>query len=902
MSSIQLLQTVSNRDITLVGGKAASLGEMLQAGIAVPPGFVITTEAFQAGMSPELAKEILTAFDKLGAERVAVRSSAVAEDSGAASWAGQLETYLNTKREEVVAAVQNCWQSMQSDHAQDYAKEHKVTEAEQAVAVIVQTMVDSDIAGVLFTANPINQSRDEAVIEAAYGLGELLVQGMITPENVIVNKASGEVLYRQPSKQRETLVYQDGHNQQVPLPTNLQDKAVLTDMQIQKLVDVSIKIEQHYSTPQDIEWAIANDQLYIVQSRPITTLGEAQSSLTTITFAKAFTREESLILCELLGHEADQWLASITSSPPPFQIVRNQQGLTETWFCTEAAELLIDDVYKNNTENPDYLNHAIQRYKDIITQLHHYEMQGSSRNLAELQKYIALFQQAIVPLHIIFFTPLRPETPQPLCDLALKIRGEDALFDNADLFVRDSLVKLYPECDGLEILVGLQDLPQLNIDDLKNREDNLLIFGGKYLLKTLDEFRNAHPEYNFQMNEVDKSQVTIEGSVAYRGIVEGVAQIILRKKEVADFVAGNILVAPMTTPHFLPAMKKAIAFVTDEGGVTCHAAIVARELKTPCIIGTNIATDFLCNGDTVRVDANQGKVTVLKRNKNIESIEWQHFLTRPYSLFGASLWQQSRISDEAAEVYGVKLPVALYIESQRGVVHQYHPADDLESFHSAFDSLVTDKTDHLERLLAEGQQLNDETKKLLRDPQTFDNLDQAVTFLDRLFIYATVVPNLSLIAMHRLNIADTHPMAKLCEEFRAVSLYFQFISELVVPAAAIVLRQREIKHAKEVVNYLTLREIYSAPQELIDERLQYKSKNFKYRLFVDKAQEEISWLSDTQELINKLETTVVPESRSTSLKGQVAYKGKARGTVKLILTTLIGERRQQKGKFLAMLP
>ncbi len=274
---IRPLKNVTNHDVAVVGGKAASLGEMLGANIAVPPGFVITTEAFRAGMSADLEKEILAAFDALGAERVAVRSSAVAEDSGAASWAGQLDTYLNTTRNDVIEAVQNCWQSMQSDHAQDYAKEHKVTEADQAVAVVVQAMVDSDIAGVMFTANPINQSREEAIIEAGYGLGELLVQGMITPENVIINKATSQVTYRQNTKQREKLIYQNGSNQQVPVPADSQEQPILTDQHIKQLIDVAAKIEQHYGTPQDIEWAIANDQLYIVQSRPITTLNEESS-------------------------------------------------------------------------------------------------------------------------------------------------------------------------------------------------------------------------------------------------------------------------------------------------------------------------------------------------------------------------------------------------------------------------------------------------------------------------------------------------------------------------------------------------------------------------------------------------------------------------------------------------
>ncbi|HZL07871.1 MAG TPA: PEP/pyruvate-binding domain-containing protein [Candidatus Dormibacteraeota bacterium] len=608
-SFIKQLSEVNQQDVKLVGGKAASLGEMLSAGIPVPGGFVITTDAFRTGLSQELENEILQAFDALKAERVAVRSSAVAEDSISASWAGQLETYLNTTKGELLNAVTKCWESIKSGHAAAYAAEHGVDESQQAVAVVVQAMVDSETSGVLFTANPVTENRDEVIIEAVYGLGELLVQGMVTPETLRIDKSTGKVSHRLPSKQRTKLIHKNGKNQEAPVASSA--KPIISDRNIKDLVTLADKIERHYKVPQDIEWAIRGDQLFIVQSRPITTLGEAQAAQPTITFSKTFTREESLIFCELLGGELDKWLSDITPTPPPAQLVRISRGLAETWLCEEATQLLVNDVYKNNTEDPNYLNDTVKRYKDLIAQLHKHEKRGYARNLDELKQYFELFRQAVVPLHVIFFTPLRPDTPKPLRDLALKIRGEDALFDNGDLYIRDSLVKLYPKCNGVETFIGLDDLEKPDIAKLKVREDDFIWFDGQYLSSSLGEFRNAHPNYSFKVDEIDRDQNTIEGSVAYRGIVEGKVQLILRKKEVADFEAGNILVAPMTTPHYLPAMRKAIAFVTDEGGVTCHAAIVAREMKTPCIIGTDIATEFLANGDLVRVDADKGIVTKL---------------------------------------------------------------------------------------------------------------------------------------------------------------------------------------------------------------------------------------------------------------------------------------------------
>jgi pyruvate, water dikinase len=603
------LEEVSRADVELVGGKAASLGEMLQSGVMVPPGFVITTDGFKSGMLPDLKQTILDAFDTLGAERVAVRSSAVAEDSGSASWAGQLESYLNITRDTLIEAVQKCWHSIESEHAVAYAKEQDINE--QAVAVVVQVMVDSELSGVLFTANPVTENQDEIVIEAAYGLGELLVQGMITPENIVAKKDSGKILRRQASKQKIMLTYKDGTNQEVPVRADLLEKLVVSEKQVKELGVLARKIEQHYGSPQDIEWAITDGKLYIVQSRPITTLGGVTKP--SITFSKTFTREESLILCELVGHAFNEWLKNITTVPPPAQLVRIDRGLSETWLCDEATQLLIDDVHKNNLENPDYLTGMIERYKQLITKLNQHEERGAARTVAELKAYLALFRQAIVPLHVIFFTPLRPDTPKALRNLALKVRGEDSLFDDADLYIRDSLSKLYPEFNNIETFIGLDDLGKPDVNKIKQRENDFVWFEGQYLHRTLDTFRDKHPGYGFRIDEVDHDQHTIEGTVAYRGRVDGNAQLILRKKEVSDFQAGNVLVAPMTTPHYLPAMKKAVAFVTDEGGVTCHAAIVARELKTPCVIGTNIATEFLNNGDRVRVDANQGRITVLER-------------------------------------------------------------------------------------------------------------------------------------------------------------------------------------------------------------------------------------------------------------------------------------------------
>jgi len=267
-SPVRSLASVNFSDVAQVGGKAASLGELSQVGIPVPPGFVVTTVAFREGTDDVLKEALLAAFDELGAQRVAVRSSAVAEDSKSASWAGQLESYLNVTRDGLIGAIEKCWDSVKSERAREYAREHGISEEQNAVAVVVQAMVNSEISGVMFTANPVTGNRDEFLIEAALGLGELLVQGEITPESLVVSR-NGDVISRTASAQHEQMVWRKGKNRREPV--SISDRLV-DDELLRRLVNVGAKVQQQYGAPQDIEWAVEAGKLYVVQSRPITTL------------------------------------------------------------------------------------------------------------------------------------------------------------------------------------------------------------------------------------------------------------------------------------------------------------------------------------------------------------------------------------------------------------------------------------------------------------------------------------------------------------------------------------------------------------------------------------------------------------------------------------------------------
>ncbi|MEK7451153.1 MAG: PEP/pyruvate-binding domain-containing protein [Patescibacteria group bacterium] len=277
MIYIKTFNQINKSNVKEVGGKGASLGEMIKAGIQIPPGFVVTAQVHRKFMNDSLPadveEEILTALDALGAQRVAVRSSAIAEDSSQASWAGQLETYLNVSRDNLINKIRECWNSIKSERALAYAGGQNLSEEDLFVAVVVQKMVESKTSGVMFTVNPITKDTNEIMIEAGFGLGELLVQGLITPDNFIVNKHTLEIKNRDIQSQDTMLVFRNGENKEISVPEGKKNEQTVSDKIIKELAEIGKKIEVHYAKPQDIEWAIdSQSKIWILQSRPITTL------------------------------------------------------------------------------------------------------------------------------------------------------------------------------------------------------------------------------------------------------------------------------------------------------------------------------------------------------------------------------------------------------------------------------------------------------------------------------------------------------------------------------------------------------------------------------------------------------------------------------------------------------
>ncbi|MBN2099696.1 MAG: phosphoenolpyruvate synthase [Dehalococcoidia bacterium] len=433
--AIAWFEEIGKADIPIAGGKGANLGEMTKARIPVPPGFLVTADTYfrfmqeaqltdkirarlkilnpkhtkllqetafeikqmitQAPMPQDMADEIKKAYQKMHQGLVAVRSSATAEDLPEASFAGQQSTFLNVQGPaNVVEAVQKCWASLFEARAIFYRHEQRFDHFKVGIAVVVQRMVQSEISGVAFTAEPLSSDEKKIVIEAAYGLGEAVVSGELTPDMYLLDKESLHVLEKKVATQEWQLVRNPDirdrkrKNIKVNIPAKCKSHQKLANRDIAALAKLAKMIEDLYKCPQDIEWAKEQENIYIVQTRPITTL-------------------------------------------------------------KRGAEVPTEGV------------------------------------------------------------------------------------------------------KGVEIMSGLPASP---------------------------------------------------------GVAAGRTEIIVDPSEIVNLKEGEVLVAEMTTPDFVPAMKRSAAIVTDRGGRTCHAAIVSRELGVPCVVGTGSATKVLKEKQLVTVDGYQGKV------------------------------------------------------------------------------------------------------------------------------------------------------------------------------------------------------------------------------------------------------------------------------------------------------
>lgn len=332
MKLLEIFGEINKGDASIAGGKGASLGEMTQAGIPVPPGFVILAGTFErfieetdlnveidsilhgvkhqeiytvenasekiqalilnAQMPKDIEQEIEKYFTELNTQYVAVRSSATAEDGAENAWAGQLDSFLNTTKKDLFDKVKRCWASLFTPRAIFYRFEKGLHDTKISVAVVVQKMVVSEVSGIAFSVHPVTEDHNQMIIEAGFGLGEAIVSGSVTPDSYVVEKEPRNILDINVSTQNRGLYCSDtasvdhGNNEWRDIPEPKASSQVLTKDQILELSEIIIGIENHYGFPCDIEWAFEAEKFYIVQSRPITTLSKSGTKDNTNSFEK----------------------------------------------------------------------------------------------------------------------------------------------------------------------------------------------------------------------------------------------------------------------------------------------------------------------------------------------------------------------------------------------------------------------------------------------------------------------------------------------------------------------------------------------------------------------------------------------------------------------------------------
>ncbi len=396
-ASLLWFTEIDSGDLALAGGKGANLGEMTRRGAPVPPGFVVSVVSYEtfladngldvrlaeilagidvyrtaglvevaraaqqailsAPMPADLSVEIAEAYRELGEGLVAVRSSATAEDLPDASFAGQQRTYLNVQGiDQVLETLKGCWASLFEARAIFYRAEQNFNQLGVGIAVPVQRMVQSEISGVMFTAEPNRSDRTKVFIEAVYGLGESVVSGAVTPDSYLIQKDGLEILEKRLVPQSRMLTRNpdsagaEDLNHEVDVPVEQARSYKLTDTQIAEIAQYGLTLEEAYSHPQDIEWAIEDDTFYITQTRPITTLSSVGES-------EGLEVDESVYPMLLQGTPASPGSATGTVIVLP----KIEESSLDQLDRVKDGDILVTEM-----TTPDYVP-AMKRAKAIVT-------------------------------------------------------------------------------------------------------------------------------------------------------------------------------------------------------------------------------------------------------------------------------------------------------------------------------------------------------------------------------------------------------------------------------------------------------------------------------------------------------------------------------------------------------
>lgn len=640
-SGVIKLIDISENNTLQVGGKAANLAKLIQAGLPVPSGFSVALNAFDTvGKLSEDAKAKITKLLEQS-KLYAVRSSALAEDAEGASWAGQFETFLDTKASDVIAKVEECHNSAKS-RAQAYATDKSQTNFD--IAVVVQEMLKPEYAGVLFTKDPLT-GQDHVITEYVEGLGEELVSGRADPKRVVIDVHHGLEL----------------------------------EFDYKQLVVLAQKTEELFGMPQDIEWVWANDKIWLVQARPITATQEKREGYYLGEPSELFywgpSRTKPMYMSDFMAAAERRFIEMANDSnlpTPPKTLVLFDEGkmvwLSNAQDFAEFTEQTFIAYEKRNQLDQDILDwervsseleglSGDELNKKIVeawyyTEFAEFSLYGAETSLIKrLERFDPETRQDIwsaftTPDTQTFLARIDSELAQSQDPAAMAEEypwiqdGYDGLSTNAEQYFEDRLKIVGAETakapDNQQRRTELIERLSLSDDEvnaltLARRLAEFMDNRKAWMMKTRHLLTSSvgDIEHGWYFNDGDVSKIDQEtthelwqryvdfkasssavvGVVASNGgkhFVNGEVVVVASPTESVE--DGKIIVVPSTSPSYVPLMRKAKALVTDHGGMMSHAAIVAREFNLPCIVGTKQATKVLVTGDKVVLDLVKGEV------------------------------------------------------------------------------------------------------------------------------------------------------------------------------------------------------------------------------------------------------------------------------------------------------
>ena len=588
-------------------------------------------------MLGEIKTEILESYKKLNCNFVAIRSSATSEDSASAAWAGQLDTFLNTTEEMLLENIKKCWASLFTPRAIYYRFEKKLNKDKISVAVVVQKMVNSEESGIAFSVHPVTEDENQIIIEAGFGLGEAIVSGSITPDSYVVDKQGFSILDINVNEQTKALYKKaKGGNEWKDLGKKGK-KQVLTEKEIIELSKLIVKIENHYNFPCDIEWAKEKGKFYITQSRPITTLSKGVS-LDTENYDKIIKiigkteleKYETFTTMNVINWE---FACKSGATNPLFKKYKIKFPL---YVILQSKKFHIWRDEKNAPRIKD-----LKIAKDILLETQKFLQRGERQlkllkeiNLKADKDYLNLLENAkeiSLDLNYVyaffneeFIAIEEPKLKKELAKIRIELTNfQDKLNENYSKIL-DYITKKYKMKKSELLWADYETLSKILKENkhIIPKKNIALIIGDNFSFEIKEsrvEELKDYLEENDPQNKMilyTKEKNSFKGLPCNKGVVEGKV-IKINEEEYGNYkklekLKDYILVIPMTCPDIVPYLKNAKGLITDEGGITCHASIISRELNIPCVVGTKIASKVLNDGDLVKLNADKGIIQILK--------------------------------------------------------------------------------------------------------------------------------------------------------------------------------------------------------------------------------------------------------------------------------------------------